>query len=53
MVDEKSHAWFVGFSQRADLPYAIVVCLENGGIGYNDAIPVANYVMQSVLENRY
>lgn len=53
VVDEKSHAWFVGFSQRADLPYAIVVCLENGGIGYNDAIPVANYVMQSVLENRY
>ncbi|MDD6012707.1 MAG: penicillin-binding transpeptidase domain-containing protein [Oscillospiraceae bacterium] len=45
----KSHAWFVGFSQRSKFPYAIVVCLENGGIGYNDAIPVANKVMQKVL----
>lgn len=45
----KSHAWFVGFSQKKNFPYAIVVCLENGGIGYNDAIPVANKVMQKVL----
>ena len=49
--DARSHAWFVGFSQRYDFPYAVVVCLENGGIGYNDAIPVANKVMQSLLEN--
>lgn len=45
----KSHAWFVGASQRQDFPYAVVVCLENGGIGYNDAIPVANATMQSLL----
>ncbi len=44
----KSHAWFTGFSVKKDLPYAIVVCLENGGIGYNHAIPVANKVMQAV-----
>lgn len=44
------HAWFVGFSQREDLPYAIVVCLENGGSGYDDAIPVANEVMQALAE---
>lgn len=44
----KSHAWFVGFSQKKDFPYAVVVCLENGGIGYNDAIPVANKVMQAL-----
>lgn len=48
--DARSHAWFVGFSQRADLPYAIVVCLENGGIGYNDAIPVANKAMQALVK---
>ena len=30
---KKSHAWFFGFSQREDFPVAIVVCLENGGIG--------------------
>lgn len=46
----KSHAWFYGFSQRSDFPYAIVVCLENGGTGYTNAIPVANRVMQAVLE---
>lgn len=48
---EKSHAWFVGFSQRADLPYAIVVCIQNGGWGFNEAVPVANKTMQSVLSN--
>ncbi|MBQ8503950.1 MAG: penicillin-binding protein [Clostridia bacterium] len=47
----KSHAWFTGFSQRSDLPYAIVVCLENGGWGYNDAIPVANKTMQAVASS--
>lgn len=45
------HAWFVGFSQREDFPYAVVVCLENGGSGYDDAIPVANAVMQALLED--
>lgn len=48
---EKSHAWFVGFSQRADLPYAIVVCIQNGGWGFNEAVPVANKTMQAVLSN--
>lgn len=42
------HAWFVGFSQREDFPYAVVVCLENGGSGYYDAIPVANEVLQAL-----
>ncbi len=49
VIGDKSHAWFVGFSQREDFPYAIVVCLQNGGIGYNDAIPVANKTMQSLF----
>ena len=46
----KSHAWFTGFSNKAGFPYAIVVCLENGGLGYTHAIPVANRVMQKVLK---
>ena len=46
----KSHAWFVGFSNKEGFPYAIVVCLENGGLGYTHAIPVANRVMQKVLK---
>lgn len=46
----KSHAWFAGFSNKEGFPYAIVVCLENGGLGFNHAIPVANRVMQKVLK---
>ena len=48
---DEDHAWFVGFSQRADFPYAVVVCLENGGSGYDDAIPVANAVLQALDED--
>lgn len=47
----RSHAWFVGFSQKKNFPYAVVVCLENGGIGYTHAIPVANKVMQAVKKS--
>lgn len=46
----RSHAWFVGFSYDKSFPYAIVVCLENGGIGYNDAIPAANKTLQALLK---
>lgn len=45
---DKPHAWFVGYSQREDLPYAIVVVVENGGGGSSVAIPVANKTMQKV-----
>ncbi len=48
---DEDHAWFVGFSLREDFPYAVVVCLENGGSGYDDAIPVANEVMQALLKS--
>ncbi|MBO4339665.1 MAG: penicillin-binding protein [Clostridia bacterium] len=44
--DKRPHAWFVGFSQREDLPLAVVVIIENGGSGSGNAIPVANRVMQ-------
>ena len=46
---DEDHAWFVGFSQRNDFPYAVVVCLENGGSGFDEAVPVANTVMQALL----
>ena len=48
---DEDHAWFAGFSQREDFPYAVVVCLENGGSGYDDAIPVANAVLQALDED--
>ncbi len=46
--DGESHAWFVGFSQNPETPYAIVVVIENGGSGLSAAGTVANKVMQSV-----
>jgi peptidoglycan glycosyltransferase len=47
--DKEPHAWFVGFSQRNDTPYAVVVVVENGGSGYNKAIPIANKVLQTLV----
>ena len=50
VIGGRSHAWFFGFSLREDLPVAIVVCLENGGIGLNNAVPAANKVLQAILK---
>ncbi len=47
--DKEPHAWFVGFSQRADLPLAVVVIIENGGSGAGNAIPIANKVLQALV----
>lgn len=47
---KKPHAWFVGFSQRDDFPYAIVVVAENGGGGSSVAIPIASKTMKKVAE---
>ena len=45
---KRPHAWFMGFSQKEDFPYAIVVMVENGGSASSVAIPVANKVLQAV-----
>ncbi len=42
----KSHSWFVGYSQRADLPLAVVCIVEHGGQGSGIASTVSNKVMQ-------
>lgn len=49
--DDKTgdNAWFAGFSQRDDFPYAIVVLIEDSGSSARQsAIPVANKVLQSI-----
>ena len=46
--DKTPHAWFAGFSQNSETPYAFVVVVENGGSGYQQAIPVANKVLAAV-----
>ena len=45
------HTLFVGYSQREDLPLAIVVVLEkSGGYGLTNCIPIANTIMQDALD---
>uniref|UniRef100_UPI003FEDC8D9 penicillin-binding transpeptidase domain-containing protein n=1 Tax=Candidatus Fimivicinus sp. TaxID=3056640 RepID=UPI003FEDC8D9 len=46
--DKAPHAWFVGFSQNPATPYAFVVVVENGGSGYQQAIPIANKVLTAI-----
>ena len=48
---EKSHSWFVGYSQRDDLPLAVVCIAEHGGYGSGVASTVSNKVMQYFAEN--
>lgn len=47
---EKSHSWFVGYSQREDLPLAVVCIVENGGYGSGMASSVSNKVLQYFLD---
>lgn len=48
---EKSHSWFVGYSQLDDLPLAVVCVVEHGGYGSGIASTVSNKVMQYFLKN--
>ena len=44
-------AWFVGFIDNDDAPYAFVVWIREGGYGSEVAAPVATRVLNSLLEN--
>ena len=48
-----SHAWFTGFLDDAEHPYAFVVVIENGGGGLRNAGPVANAVLQAAVKKDY
>ena len=47
--DGTSHAWFTGFLDDPDHPYAFVVVIENGGGGLRNAGSVANAVLQTAV----
>ncbi len=47
---EKSHSWFAGYSQRSDLPLAVVCVAEHAGHGSGVASSVSNKVMQYFLK---
>ena len=51
-ADQKPHAWFAGFLQNEDAPYAFVVLVENGGGGNAVAGTVAGKVLD-VIVNGY
>lgn len=48
--EEKPHAWFAGFLENEDAPYAFVVLVENGGSGADVAGTVASKVLKAALE---
>ncbi len=47
-----THAWFVGFIDNDDLPYAVSVVVEAGGGGGEVASPIARQIFQ-YLKNNY
>ena len=49
--DGTSHAWFAGFLDDPERPYAFVVVIEHGGGGLSAASPVANQVLQKLVSN--
>lgn len=46
---EADHAWFAGFLNDPEHPYAFTVLVENGGSGLGAAAPVANAVLQAAV----
>ncbi len=46
--NEKSTAWFAGFSNEDDFPYAIVVVVEDSGGGLTYAAPIASRVLNEL-----
>lgn len=50
VTDGEPHSWFVAFSEREDLPLAVVVVVEHGGEGISAAAPIANKVMQAAAK---
>ena len=47
---ERPNAWFAGFLDDDDHPYAFIVLVEKGGYGSDVAGSVANEVLQEIVE---
>ena len=48
--DETPHAWFAGYLQNEEYPYAFAVIVEHGGSGSEVALPVAAEVINSLVK---
>ena len=49
---EDTDAWFVGFLDRQDTPYALSIVVENAGGGGSVAAPVARQIFEYMLSGR-
>lgn len=49
-VDEHNIAWFTGYMDDEENPYAFVVVVENGNSGSQTAGPIANRVLQELVD---
>ena len=49
-IDKPSHAWFIGYFPARKPRYAIAVVLEEGGSGGKNAGPIAQKMIQAMLE---
>ena len=49
IYNKEPNAWFTGFIKNEGYPYAFIVCVENGGYGSSVAGPVANQVLQAIV----
>ncbi len=46
----RPNAWFAGFIKNRKYPYAFIVCVEDSGYGAQVAGPVANTVLQYIVQ---
>lgn len=47
-IDDHNIAWFVGYMDDDEYPYAFVVTVENGNSGHKTAAPIANKVLKAI-----
>ena len=46
--DKKPNALFVGYSRNQQMPYAIIVIVEDSSSGLSSAVPIASKVMKTI-----
>lgn len=46
---KEPNGWLAGFIKDENNPYAIIVCVENGGFGIEVCPPIVNKVMQAAI----
>ncbi|MGO1408655.1 MAG: peptidoglycan D,D-transpeptidase FtsI family protein [Brachybacterium sp.] len=48
--DRRAHSWFVGYGQQEDQKIAVAAMVEEGGYGSRTAAPIAQDVMEAVIQ---